>query len=200
MRKTGCKFLYIGFESVNPESLVEMNKHQSPESIQYAISQIRKLGIHIHGMFVFGFDSDTIESCEKTIEFAINHKIDSVQFLLLTPLPGTKFYYKMKDENRILDQNWNEYDAHHTKFQPNNFTLGELQQMQIYGHQEFYSWWNNIIRLIRGKISSFVIGIYAHFQNIKWKRTEKRYLRRIRSELDFYEEDQGWDGWPVIWN
>jgi radical SAM superfamily enzyme YgiQ (UPF0313 family) len=182
MKKAGCRFLFIGFESVNPESLIEMNKHQTKESIEYAIRTIRKSGIHIHGMFVLGFDSDTIKSCKKTIKFAIKQKIDSVQFLILTPLPGTKFYYKMKDENRIIDTRWNEFDAHHAKFQPKNFSLSELQKMQLLGHKRFYSWWNNLLRLIRGKMTAVIIGVYAHFLNQKWKRMEKKYLHRILLE------------------
>ncbi len=181
MHKAGCRFLYIGFESVNPASLVEMNKHQTRESIEYAIKEIRKSGIHIHGMFVFGFNSDTIKSCKATVRFAIKQKIDSVQFLILTPLPGTKFYYQMLEENRIIDRNWKEFDAHHVKFEPKNMTLSELQSMQIMGHRRFYSWWNNVFRLIRGKMASFVIGVYAHFLNIKMKRAEKRYLHRIKA-------------------
>jgi len=156
--------------------------------------------MHIHGMFVFGFDSDTIESCKTTVRFAIKHKIDSVQFLILTPLPGTKFYSQMVEENRITDRDWKEYDAHHVKFEPKNMTLSELQSMQIRGHCRFYSWWNNIFRLIRGKMASFIIGVYAHFLNIKMKRVEKRYLRRIRTYEYTYEENTTWDGWPIITN
>ena len=85
----------------------------------------------------------------------------------------------MKAENRIVDTKWGEFDAHHAKIVPKNFTLPELQNMQIWGHKRFYSWWNNIMRLIRGKMSAVVIGIYAHFLNLKWKRVEKRYLSRI---------------------
>ncbi|MBN2156711.1 MAG: B12-binding domain-containing radical SAM protein [Candidatus Lokiarchaeota archaeon] len=188
MHNAGCRYLYIGFESVNPESLIEMNKHQTPESIEYAIKVIRKTGIHIHGMFVFGFDSDTIDSCKATVKFAIKKKIDSVQFLILTPLPGTQFYNKMMEENRLVDRNWNEYDAHHAKFRPKNFTLAELQEMQIQGHQRFYTWWNNLARLIRGKLSAFVIGVYAHYLNYKWKRAEKKYLKRIRIIPDNSQE------------
>ena len=86
----------------------------------------------------------------------------------------------MVEEKRIIDRNWVEYDAHHVKFEPVNMTLSELQSMQIRGHRRFYSWWNNIFRLIRGKMASFIIGVYAHFLNIKMKHADKRYLHRIR--------------------
>jgi len=180
MFKAGCRYLYIGFESVNPESLIEMNKHQTRESIEFAVKEIKKTGLGIHGMFVFGFDSDTTESCKATVKFAITHKIDTVQFLILTPLPGTQFYQRMKHENRIIDKNWSEYDAHHAKFRAKNFTLFNLQKMQLWGHGRFYSWFQNFLRLIHGKIFAFVIGLYAHALNRKWKRREKRYLRKMR--------------------
>ena len=82
-------------------------------------------------MFVLGFDSDTKETIKNTVKFAIRQKIGTAQFLILTPLPGTEFYYEMKRTNRWIDNYWQEFDTHHVKFVPKNFTLWELQKMQI---------------------------------------------------------------------
>ena len=48
-------------------------------------------------MFVFGSDSDTVQTIRDTVDFALKMRIDSVQFLMLTPLR----------EHRCLN-NWNE--------------------------------------------------------------------------------------------
>ncbi len=180
MVEAGCESLYIGFESVDPDSLKEMHKNQSVEDIKTAIQEIRKRGIHIHGMFVFGFDNDDPKKARASVKFAIRHKIDTTQFLILTPLPGTEFYYKMKREGRLIDTNWDEYDAHHVKFKPKNFSPWQLQMAQYHAHTKFYAWKWIIMRLLHGKFRAFIIGIYAHFLNRKWIREEYHHLRKLR--------------------
>jgi len=111
MAEAGCTSLYIGFESVDPAALKEMNKNQTVDEIRRAIREIRKRRIHVHGMFVFGFDSDTPATTRATVTFALAEKIDTTQFLILTPLPGSGFYTKMLAEGRLIDKAWDTYDA-----------------------------------------------------------------------------------------
>ncbi len=181
MREAGCTHLYIGFESVDNATLKEMKKSQTVDEIRTAIRAIRAAKISIHGMFVFGFDSDTPQSTKATVRFAMRERIDSAQFLVLTPLPGSDFYERMRTEGRILDTNWDTYDAHHVKFRPVGFTPWELQMAQMRAHARFYSPWNVLGRLLRGRFASVVIGIYAQLLNIKWQRVEKGYLRLLRA-------------------
>jgi radical SAM superfamily enzyme YgiQ (UPF0313 family) len=180
MVQAGCNALYIGFESVDPESLKEMNKNQTPKDIEWGIKEIHKRGIHIHGMFIFGFDSDTIQKAKATVKYAINHKIETVQFMILTPLPGTEFFNKMKNEGRLLDRNWEEYDAHHVKYKPLHYTPWQLQIMQIKAHAQFYAIRHVFGRLFRGRVDAFIIGIYANILNHQFVRWELPHLRKLR--------------------
>jgi radical SAM superfamily enzyme YgiQ (UPF0313 family) len=180
MKKAGCATLYIGFESVDPESLKEMNKSQTVDDMRFAVREIRRRGIHVHGMFVFGFDADTEKTVRATVTFAIKEKIDTAQFLILTPLPGTRFFNDMAAQDRIIDRHWTHYDAHHVKFNPAHFSSHELQWTQIRAHARFYSPFHVLARLFRGKIAAFLLGIYAHSLNRQWKRSEYSYLRMLK--------------------
>jgi len=180
MAKAGCATLYIGFESVDPESLLEMKKSQTVEEIRSAIADIRKYKIHIHGMFVFGFDTDTLEKTRATVKFAIKEKIDTTQFMILTPLPGSELHKKLRDEGRIVDEAWDTYDAHHVKFRPLHMSPWELQWSQIEAHSRFYSPLQVIKRLVRGRIGGFIIGVYANLLNKRWQREEKNYLALLQ--------------------
>ncbi|RPJ03807.1 MAG: radical SAM protein, partial [Spirochaetaceae bacterium] len=131
MYRAGCRFLYIGLESVDPNALAEMKKSQSVDDIRQAIRTIHARGIYIHGMFVFGFEADTPETVKSTVRFAVEEGLGSAQFLILTPLPGSEFYNKMKKENRLIPSTWDQFDAHHVAFQPKGFSVDGLQQAQI---------------------------------------------------------------------
>ncbi|MGA2765616.1 MAG: radical SAM protein [Spirochaetia bacterium] len=178
--QAGCTSLYIGFESVDPQALREMKKSQSVDDIRFAIREIRRRGIHIHGMFVFGFDSDTPQSARATVNFALAEKIDTTQFMILTPLPGSGFYTRMLEEGRLMDREWDTYDAHHVKFVPRGFTPWELQRAQIEAHARFYSNFHVLARLLRGRISGFLVGMYAHALNRRWQKQERDYLQWLR--------------------
>jgi radical SAM superfamily enzyme YgiQ (UPF0313 family) len=180
MAAAGCSSLYIGFESVDPAALKEMNKNQTVDEIRHAIREIRRRRIHVHGMFVFGFDSDTPATTRATVSFALEEKIDSAQFLILTPLPGSSFYTRMLAEGRLIDAAWDTYDAHHVKYIPRGFTPWELQRAQIGAHAHFYSPWHVAARLLRGSMGGFVVGVYASALNRRWQRLERDYLRRLR--------------------
>lgn len=177
MKKAGCHTVFIGFESVNPESLKEVNKHQKVEDIVRAIKTFRKNGIHIHGMFILGLDHDNWKTMKQTVRFALKAQLTSVQFLILTPFPGTELYKQNVSENRILFDDWSLFDGHHVVFKPTNFSVFELQLAQIYSHKKFYSNLERIRKLIKGNITGFIINFYAQHLNRIWKKKNKVFLK-----------------------
>jgi len=179
MKKSGCTTLYIGFETINPESLKAVKKNQKVEDIVEAIKTIQKNHIHIHGMFMLGFDEDNWKSVKKTVKFARRSKLTSVQFLLLTPLPGTELFENIQTNSRIQFFDWSLYDAHHVVFKPKNFSLSELQRAQIYCHKKFYSRFQKFKKLAFGNLIGYFINIYAQHLNRAWKKKNKIFLKTL---------------------
>jgi radical SAM superfamily enzyme YgiQ (UPF0313 family) len=180
MKKAGCHTLYIGFESVNPESLKAMKKKQTVEEIAEAIKVLRKHRIGIHGMFVYGFDEDDWKTVKQTVKFAKKSKLNSTQFLILTPLPGSEFYDKVSHENRIQFRDWALYDAHHVVFRPARFSIFDLQRAQIFSHKKFYSLKQMVRKLIKGKWLDVGIAGYARNLNRVWQKKNELYLKAIQ--------------------
>jgi len=139
MHRTGCDTVYIGFESINPATLERYNKQQTVEDIEEAIIRFHDYGIRIHGMFVFGADTDTVDTIRQTVDFALRAKIDSVQFMTLTPFPGTPFYDQIESEGRIFIHDWSVYDGHHTVFEPALMSPAELQSETLIAMKRFYA-------------------------------------------------------------
>jgi radical SAM superfamily enzyme YgiQ (UPF0313 family) len=188
MHQAGCETVYIGFESIDPENLKLMKKDQSPEEIKSAISILNKNKIQIHGMFVFGFENDNHRLIKETIRFANRSGIGTVQFLILTPLPGTETFRKLKQEDRIKFFDWTLYDAHHAVFESKNLTIDKLQQAQIKGHQSFYSLRQILKRALKFRWHQVLIGFYARRLNRTWKRKNKIWLKvleLLRPNLNF---------------
>lgn len=180
MREAGCRTVFIGFESANPESLKEMNKSQNVADIVRAVKIFHRYGIHIHGMFMLGLDNDNWQSIKQTVRFARKARLNSAQFLLLTPLPGTELYERLKAANRILFKDWSLYDAHHAVFKPRKLSIWKLQLAQIYSHKKFYSKLATFRKLIIGNITGFLINFYANHLNRIWKKKNKTFLKVLK--------------------
>ncbi len=188
MRQAGCETVYIGFESVDPASLKAMKKNQTVEEIKTAIKVLTKNKIQIHGMFVFGFDTDTPATIKETIRFANHSDIGTVQFLILTPLPGSETFRKLKAEGRIKFFDWTLYDAHHAVFAAKHLSIDELQRAQIKGHQSFYSLKLLFKRAIRFRWYQVLIGFYARRLNRVWKKKNRVWLKvleLLKPNFDF---------------
>ena len=181
MADSGCHTLYIGFESINPRTLEEYNKKQNREDIISCIRTVRDHSIHIHGMFVLGADTDDVETIHRTADFATSFGIDTVQFLILTPLPGTPLLHDMTKSGRLLHTDWSKYDAQHVVFRPGLMSPTTLQIETFRAMGRFYSWRYILGHLARLDFHYAAIGIFGKTAVHKSLKVSSAYL----DDLDF---------------
>ncbi|HDT13990.1 MAG TPA: radical SAM protein [Candidatus Aminicenantes bacterium] len=179
MKEAGCHTVYIGFESANPDALADMKKKQTVEEIARAVKVFRRHRIHIHGMFVLGFDQDDWRTVRKTVRWAKRARLTSTQFLILTPLPGSAFYDRVAAEDRIRFHDWALYDAHHAVFQPARLSLPDLQKAQSFAHRKFYSLRQEARKILAGQWIGVAIAHYARRLDRTWKRRNRTFLRAL---------------------
>ena len=102
MAEAGCIHILIGFESVNPDSLLETKKyHNDIAKYEEAIITIRSFGIHVIASFIVGFDADTIDSFEHINKFIEKNDILYPMISVLTAAPGTDLWNRMERERRL---------------------------------------------------------------------------------------------------
>jgi radical SAM superfamily enzyme YgiQ (UPF0313 family) len=177
MADSGCHTLYIGFESINPGTLKLYNKKQGLEDIISCIRTVRDHGIHIHGMFVLGADTDDVETIRGTADFATGHGIDTVQFLILTPLPGTPLFHDMMESRRLLHTDWSKYDVQHVVFKPQLMSPATLQVETFRAMARFYSWRYIFRHLARLDFHYAAIGIFGKTAVHKSLKASSAYLQ-----------------------
>ena len=104
MAEAGCFNILVGFESLNPASLDESQKHHNRGGSIYAeaINKIHAAGIHINASFVVGFDNDTLEEFDRIFDFTMQHNLPHVNLHLLNAPPGTETHRKFREEGRLL--------------------------------------------------------------------------------------------------
>jgi radical SAM superfamily enzyme YgiQ (UPF0313 family) len=169
MRESGCYMVYIGFESITQEGLDAYNKRQKVEHITTSIKLLHDYGIRVHGMFVVGADTDTPETVRATIDFAIEHKVDTLQMMMLTTLPGTAFDEQMRADGRVITEDYSLYDGHHCIIAPKNMTPYQLQMETWKGMLRFYSsqGWVRMFNREIGRNLLRIMGLFAR----EWRFT-----------------------------
>jgi radical SAM superfamily enzyme YgiQ (UPF0313 family) len=138
-KRSGCHRVYVGYESVSAATLSEYDKQETVEEIVASVRIFREHDIRTHGMFVLGSDSDDIQTIRETSRFARRHRINSVQFMVLTPLPGTRTYDELSAAGRIFEHDWRLYDGQHVVFDPGQMTAVELQREAWRAQERFYA-------------------------------------------------------------
>lgn len=143
--QSGCQGVLIGFESLNPANLKDMNKafNTMRGGFEKALANLRRYKIRVYGTFIFGYDRDTPESFHNTVEFAKEHALYIAAFNHLTPFPGTPLYERLRKEGRLLYENWwldNRYSYNRIPFRPRGMAPEALQRNCLEARREFYSW------------------------------------------------------------
>jgi radical SAM superfamily enzyme YgiQ (UPF0313 family) len=172
MRDSGCAMVYCGFESVSQATLEAYNKHQNVRDVRESVAAFHDYGIHVHGMFVLGADTDDKGIFDETVDFALENEIDTVQFLMLTPCPGTPFYERMVAEDRLLTDDVSLYDGHHCVVEPKQMSAYELQMGVVRAMARFYS--------VRHVLSLFLSNVTANLPflvGLLWRE------KRLRLQL-----------------
>ena len=175
-RKSGCVEWFVGFESISQAALDGIKKtHNIVEDFKKMIKRVHDYGMTIQGGIIFGFDEDTPDIFDTTLEKLYELEIDVLEVNILTPYPGTPLFEKMEREGRLITRDWSRYNQVDVVFKPKHMTEKELLEGARKVAKEFYSWPNIIKRNV--KIFSITKKIGAMIPagtNINFRRYYKR--------------------------
>ncbi len=185
LAKSGCVSLFIGFESLSKPNLLKCRKFQNdPSEYREIIDTLHRYGIAISGSFIFGFDEDDPSVFEKTVSFAVQAKLFSSVFMILTPYPETAFYHRVKKERRLIQDRWWLLERPEDAapfFLPVKMRREDLLKGWKYAWKEFYSF-SSIWRRFQWEFSPTLINrfVYFPFQWMQHRFTKKKILEGRR--------------------
>jgi radical SAM superfamily enzyme YgiQ (UPF0313 family) len=146
---SGLRSLFVGFETLNEDNLRSQHKIQNlNRDYAAAIKRLHDLGVMVNASFVFGMDHDDETVFDRTVEWAVEHGIETATFHILTPYPGTALFERLASEGRITSSNWDLYDTRHVVYSPAGLSPSQLETGYWRAYQEFYRW-GSILRSSR---------------------------------------------------
>jgi radical SAM superfamily enzyme YgiQ (UPF0313 family) len=139
----GLRSVFVGFETLSDANLSQCNKKQNlGKNYEDAIRRLHSLGIMINGSFVFGLDDDGPDVFKRTVDWGVKNALTTSTYHILTPYPGTRLYQSMKQEGRILHNNWDMYDTRQVVYKTKGLSPEQLKQGYDWAYRSFYSWSN----------------------------------------------------------
>ena len=115
--KAGCMFAFVGFESIESETLERMkkgiNQKTGIDNYVNVVDTFHKFGLGVMGAFIIGNPNESMTFYERFANFLYKSGMDVVQLTILTPMPGTRLMQKMLKEDSLLcvdfPQDWDKY-------------------------------------------------------------------------------------------
>lgn len=111
LKQVGLRAVKYGVESGVQEIVDKAEKKLNLKKATENMILTKKLGIKMHLTFTLGLPGETKQTIMKTINYALFIDPESVQFSIMTPFPGTKFYDELKQEGMIVSENFDNYDG-----------------------------------------------------------------------------------------
>jgi radical SAM superfamily enzyme YgiQ (UPF0313 family) len=175
-RKSGCIEWFVGFESVSQAALNSIKKTSNKvRDFKRMIQRVHRYGMSVQGGIIFGFDEDTPDVFETTLETIYDWGLDVLEVNIMTPYPGTPLFDRLEREGRILTKDWSRYNQVDVVFKPKHMTEKELYEGARMVAKEFYRMPRIISRYARTMLTAKKItGILPAGTNFYFRRYYKR--------------------------
>ncbi len=139
--RAGCRRVFIGLESINPENLQAVNKRQNKITEYRRMFQAwRNARVVTIAGYILGFPADTPEKIEqdiKTIQQEL--PVDLLEFFCLTPLPGSEDHKNNHLKGVWMDPDLNKYDLEHVTMSHSRMSNEEWEQIYRKAWDLYYS-------------------------------------------------------------
>jgi radical SAM superfamily enzyme YgiQ (UPF0313 family) len=137
MHAAGLRAMSFGVESLSEATLKKVGRRPTPHTHERTILRhCRELGIVTAAFYVIGFQDDTRESINATIEYSVDLGSTVAQFKVLTPYPGTPLYGRMR--HTIVERDWERFDGFTPTFTHPSLSSEELQLLLGSAYTRFY--------------------------------------------------------------
>ncbi len=191
--RSGCKMIFIGVETEQEDGLNESDKRinlkMGVSSYEKVFRKVHRHGIAVIAGFMFGWDTDTPARIQSRVNYIRNSHADSIQSTFVTPLPGTRLFKKLMDEDRFTHKDfpadWQRFDYGDMVFslplmQREEFletmqsALRQIYEPSYLKRKFFRSWW---------ELRSFTTAYWCYMSNWNYRNMYIQDGRRVRNRF-----------------
>ncbi|MFM7103837.1 MAG: hopanoid biosynthesis associated radical SAM protein HpnJ [Verrucomicrobiota bacterium] len=99
LRAGGLRLLVVGYESGDEEMLRRIRKGIGLAEMRRFTRACQRAGVAVHGTFILWLPGETPETLERTLQFALELEVSSIQVSLAAPYPGTHLHEQARQQD-----------------------------------------------------------------------------------------------------
>src|SRR5258705_1982216 len=143
MQRAGFRRVFLGIETPGEESLKEAQKSQNRGDLLESVKKIQGYGMEVMAGFIVGFDNDPDDIFARQIRLIRDSAIPLAMVGLLTALPDTQLWRRLKKEGRLVAESRGNNTSDSLNFvpkmDPHRLIEGYRSIMRtIYNPREYY--------------------------------------------------------------
>jgi radical SAM superfamily enzyme YgiQ (UPF0313 family) len=192
LRKAGFWKVFIGFEKIDEEAMSQLNKHNSVQNNEDALKILRAHGMEVIAAFIID-PSFQKQDFQRLRQYILDRKLYSPSLTILTPLPGTDLFERVKE--KLVTTNYELFDYVHAVL-PTKLRLAEFYQEFTDLYKTGYAWsqigWEGVAAILR---NTFSISHLIAMKHAAWASVDPtNYLAGHERKGASLKTCQGWTG------
>jgi radical SAM superfamily enzyme YgiQ (UPF0313 family) len=138
--KAGCREVFFGLESGDPEILERTGKGISLAAAERAFRLSREAGLRVTGSFILGLPGETLGSARKTIAFARRLAPDHAVFHVYAPFPGTAWHDQAVEWGHLPRGEAGDVRVHENRrgYRTDALSAADLEALRREAYRAFY--------------------------------------------------------------
>ena len=180
LRDCGLRLFLVGYESGNDDILRRIKKGVTTDEMRGFTRACHAAGVVIHGTFILGLPVETPQTIERTLRFAQELDVFSIQVSLAAPYPGTELY-EMARQNGWFSKKDKTDIVHGDGFQQSTLEYPGLSKEQVFDeverfYRQYYLRPRPILRIIRTMLEDKDVLVrrcregYEFFRSLRQRR------------------------------
>ncbi len=193
LRKAGFWKVFIGFEKIDEESMGQLNKHNSVRNNEEALKVLRAHGMEVIAAFIID-PSFQKQDFQRLREYILERKLYSPSLTILTPLPGTDLFARVKE--KLVTTNYELFDYVHAVL-PTKLKLPDFYQEFTELYKTGYAWsqigWEGAAAILR---ATFSLSHLIAMKQAAWASVNPTNYLAGHERKYASLQNQGWAGFP----
>jgi hopanoid C-3 methylase len=194
LRKAGFWKVFIGFEKIDEEAMSKLNKHNSVQNNEEALKILRAHGMEVIAAFIID-PSFQKQDFQRLRQYILDRKLYSPSLTILTPLPGTELFARVKE--KLVTTNYELFDYVHAVL-PTRLKLADFYREFTDLYKTGYAWsqigWEGAAAILR---HTFSISHLISMKQAAWDSVNpSNYLAGHERQGVSVKTSQGLAGFP----
>ncbi len=111
MAEAGCRRIKFGVETGSEKLMQKIKKGIKLKDVPPVFKYAKEAGLKVHGTFMIGLPGETRETAMQTLDLASELCMDTAQFSIATPFPGTEFWKEAEKNGWFVTKDWKNFDG-----------------------------------------------------------------------------------------